>query len=99
MPVVAYKKRKIPNAVRREVARRHGGVPGQTVRAECAYCGAPGEIYWPVWTGFNGRVCDWVTFPGLELDHIRAEVLGGESTADNITLACRPCNREKGHGF
>lgn len=91
-----YKKSAIPERVRREVARREGAVPGETVEASCHYCPATGTIYWPRLG--NGKPGSWVSFSGLELDHVLAEFAGGEAVADNIVLACQPCNRSKGHG-
>lgn len=90
-----YRKRAIPAATRRAVAERFGASPGCGRHpAACAYCGRPGSIYWPKLG--NGRPGAWVNFPDLELDHITPERSGGTSTPDNITLACRPCNRHKG---
>lgn len=83
----AYKKKAIPLAVRREVARRHGASYRVGGSAPCRYCGAIGRIYWPQ--------PHWVTFDH-ELDHIIPERHGGPATADNIDLACRRCNRRKG---
>lgn len=31
------------------------------------------------------------------LDHVIPEFLGGSNNEDNIVLACRWCNRSKGH--
>lgn len=31
-----------------------------------------------------------------ELDHVYPASRGGRSDADNLTVACRPCNRSKG---
>ncbi len=56
----------VPLSVRREVAVRHGGRVGDVVRAGCARCGRPGQIAWPV----DRRSSYWVSFPGLELDHV-----------------------------
>lgn len=83
-----YRKRAIPCAVRREVAQRYGCSPGERLEVPCHYCGAPGFIRWTMSRS-------WVTFDH-ELDHVIPEVLGGPSTADNIVLACQPCNRRKG---
>jgi hypothetical protein len=33
---------------------------------------------------------------GLELDHVRAWVLGGRTTPRNLQVLCGPCNRGKG---
>lgn len=84
-----YRKKAVPNAVRREVARRYGAEYGGVTAVECCYCGASGCISW-----YQARY--WPVF-SLELDHVVPEYLGGPSTADNLVLACRPCNRGKGH--
>jgi 5-methylcytosine-specific restriction endonuclease McrA len=89
----AYKKRAIPNAVRREVATRYGCPPGERIYVGCHYCGQPDYIHW--WRNPNGKPSGWVSF-GHELDHVIPEVAGGPTTADNLVLACRPCNRRKG---
>ena len=81
-----YRKRAIPQAVRREVAHRAGVSEGTGVVA-CHRCSATGRIVW--------MTKSWVVFEH-ELDHIIPERIGGLSTADNIRLACRPCNRRKG---
>lgn len=86
-----YKKRHIPDGVRRDVARRHGLEAAGEIRAACHYCGSPGLIVW------NPGPKGWVSFPGLHLDHDEPEFRGGDATADNIVLACGPCNRRKGH--
>lgn len=85
----------IPAATRRAVARRHGVEPGATgVPVFCAYCGAEGRASWfPL---HNGRPGAWVHFT-LELDHVVAEFNGGDGQPTNIVLACRRCNRSKGH--
>lgn len=90
-----FKKATIPASVRREVAIRAGAIPGKEVRIFCAYCGEPGWASW-VWLKEDGTPTSWVALT-LELDHVIAEFRGGPTTADNIVLACRPCNRRKGH--
>ena len=88
-----YRKAAIPAAVRREVAQRYGCPPGGKCEAACHYCGVPAHIWWPARS--DGRPGGWVHF-GHELDHVHPEFHGGLATADNIVLACRPCNRRKG---
>jgi hypothetical protein len=88
-----YKKKAIPNAVRRAVALKYGCPPGGTVSAPCQYCLAPGAIHWH--RKLDGSPSYWVSFDH-ELDHVHPELLGGSGTAENIVLACRPCNRRKG---
>lgn len=89
------KKSPIPLAVRRAIALAHGGIPGETVTAKCAYCDFEGTIQWPM-LYTSERPGAWVTFGGLEMDHIYPESLGGPTTPENMTLACKPCNRRKG---
>lgn len=84
----------IPLEVRRGIAEKYGCLPGGTAEAECYYCQAPGHIFWPALS--SGRPGSWVTFPGLELDHLEAEAIGGETSSGNMVLACRRCNRSKG---
>lgn len=88
------KRRAVTDPVRRLVALREGGVPGETVDAKCSYCGAPGQIYWPRLR--SGKPGSWVSFPGLHLDHIHPYSKGGSSTdPDNLALACLRCNSSK----
>ena len=90
-----YKKRAIPQATRRAVALAAGAVPGdRNFVARCFYCSKAGKIFWPLTS--KGKPGAWVHFVGLELDHIVPESAGGTADPDNITLACRSCNRRKG---
>lgn len=84
------KKRAIPLAVRRDVCRRYGAAPGATVDVQCHYCSTIGRVIW------SEQHLYWPMIAGLELDHYVPECAGGETTAANIVLACRPCNRSKG---
>jgi 5-methylcytosine-specific restriction endonuclease McrA len=86
-------KKAIPAAVRRELAARHGCAPGASVDVKCAYCPSIGQVHWIVQPTDRGP--GWVTFTGLEMDHIAAEIAGGATTAENLVLACVPCNRSK----
>lgn len=94
-PTEPYKKRAIPEATRRAVAKAAGAIPGETVAAVCHYCGTDGSIHWPRIS--SGRAGSWITFDGLELDHVIPEFDGGGSDPGNVVLACRKCNRQKGH--
>ena len=88
-PENRWRKRAVPQASRRALAARAGATPGDhKFPTSCAYCGAPGSVTW--WKP-NG----WVSFTGLEMDHVHPEVFGGPSTPDNLVLACRSCNRRK----
>jgi 5-methylcytosine-specific restriction endonuclease McrA len=92
---MARRKTAIPASARRAVASREGGAPkAGGVPAACVYCGAPGSIHW--FRLASGRFSGWVTFRGLELDHVEPEAAGGDSSAANLVLACQRCNRSKG---
>ena len=84
-----FKKATIPGFVRVHLAKQYGCILGERCPAWCVYCGASGEVIW--WSG------QWVTFDQLEMDHIFPEFLGGAMSVENIVLACRKCNRSKGH--
>lgn len=88
-------KPKIPQSARREACRRLGATPGLRVEIQCAYCEAVGIVQWDL--TLRGEPSGWVMIGGLELDHVIPIHLGGPNTAENLTLACRPCNRRKGH--
>lgn len=84
-----YKKKKIADGERRNLAIRYGVSQGQTKDVTCHYCEKVGQIHW-----FAGKA--WVVFPGLEMDHVIPESKGGSGAAENLVLACRRCNRSKG---
>lgn len=84
----------IPLEVRRQVATKYGCKPGESVDVECYYCGVSGSVHWHRLG--NGKPSSWVTFPGLEIDHLNPDCLGGENTCENMVLSCRGCNRSKG---
>lgn len=90
-----FKKKAIPTSARRDIAMRHGCKPGDFGHAaSCHYCGSVGTITW--WPSPRGYAGGWVSFSGLELDHVVPEYMGGANDSSNIVLACRPCNRSKG---
>ncbi len=84
----------IPQSVRRDIAKKYGCQPGKQKKVDCYYCGLQGEVYWFAFP--DGRPSSWVTFPGLEIEHLIAESEGGETQSENLVLACRNCNRSKG---
>ncbi|PRD86906.1 hypothetical protein C6P76_13900 [Burkholderia multivorans] len=84
----------ISEAVRREVARRYGVLPGSCKTVQCAYCDALGQVQWFV--SYHRPGLGRVALFNLEFDHVKPEARGGRSVARNIVLACRPCNRTKG---
>lgn len=88
-------KRAIPEGTRRAVARRYGCEPGETLTdVPCHWCGDPGSIEWHRLA--SGKPGAWVSFTH-ELDHVIPEASGGSHDPDNIVLACRSCNRRRGH--
>lgn len=91
-----YRKKPIPMPVKREVAARYGCVPGSCVEVTCAYCDQVGLVSWELKA--DGSPKALVKFDGLEMDHFVPESAGGTTTAENLVLACPPCNRSKGAG-
>ena len=87
------RKKAIPLETRRQLAARYGGSDGSTIKAPCHYCGSIGDIHWR----HGPRGGGWVTFSGLEIDHLTSEFNGGSASVENLVLACRRCNRSKGH--
>jgi hypothetical protein len=57
----------------------------------------PAAVRRLVWARDKGRCvyCGDTEGP-FQFDHVRPFILGGQSTADNLVLACGPCNRSKG---
>ena len=88
-----YRKRAIPGHVKVTVARRLGATPDGRNPVNCFYCGAEGELWWPL--TFTGKVGCHMAMDGFEFDHIYPEFRGGKSVPWNIVIACRPCNRAK----
>ena len=89
-----YKKKAIPGAAKIAVVSAVGARPGTTSSIACAYCGAVGEVWWPL--TYTGKVGSHMVMPGFEFDHVIPEFHVGPSTAENLVIACRPCNRSKG---
>ena len=90
-----FKKSRIPNAVKVAVATRYGCRPGGVLRVKCAFCDGIGEIIWK--SGVKGTPITEVRLIALEWDHFIPEFNGGETTEENLVLACRACNRARGH--
>ena len=86
-PKPTFKKKAIPQAVRRELAIRYGlSGQGEKKIVACHWCkGKEGTISW--------ITPSWVHFQDLEMDHIIPESQGGSCESKNITLSCRSCNR------
>jgi hypothetical protein len=59
--------------------------------------GASYRILRPVVFSRDGNVCAYCgSLDGpFEVDHVRPRSRGGEHHLDNLTVACRPCNRSK----
>ena len=49
-----------------------------------------------VWTRDGGKCVDCGSIEDLEFDHIIPLSKGGSSTADNLRILCRVCNRKRG---
>lgn len=88
------RKTPVPLRERRAIATKYGCEPGQSMSADCYYCGMRGQIIWHRLS--NGKPSSWVQFSGLEIDHFVSENQGGSTQSSNLVLACRECNRSKG---
>jgi len=86
-----YRKMAIPSEDRRGLAKKYGCLPGNSGSAECYFCGSPGMVHWHKLS--SGRPSSWVSFSGLEIDHLVPESKGGASASENLVLSCRSCNR------
>ncbi len=89
--MTARTKKAVPQESRRALARRAGLFGPGEVEAKCHWCGKAGLVAW--------MTRAWVTFPGLEIDHVIPEYLGGTGAPGNLVLACRTCNRSRGWMF
>ena len=87
--VQKYSKKNVKMEDRRAIAIRHGGSCGCVTKTSCTYCGSEGAVRW--------NECGWITFDDLEIDHVVPEFHGGPTEKENLVLACRLCNRSKGH--
>ncbi len=86
-----YKKKAVPCAVRRGLVQRAGLKHGDGwTPVKCHYCDFVGHL---AWSGTWG----WPSMSDLQMDHVIPEREGGESTVDNMVLACGVCNRSRGH--
>lgn len=85
---MARRKKAIPNAERRALARRYGCEFGDVITVPCHYCQKPGRIAWRL-----ARYWPWFEH---QIDHVIPEARGGLTAADNFVLACQPCNASKG---
>ena len=90
---VRFKKKAIPGASKIALAYRVGAIPGRSSQIDCAYCSVTGTLWWPL--TYTGKVGAHMVATGFEIDHIHPESKGGSSDVDNLTFACRPCNRAK----
>ena len=83
-----YKRSAVPNSARRHACVNAGAVIGERTPVSCYYCGTSGEVDWT-------RQPYWPVIAGLEVEHRKALRAGGTNSPDNMTLACRNCNRRK----
>ncbi len=81
----------IPVGVRRAVYASYGLSEGAEASIRCHYCPKWGAVAW-----FPNAKGGWPTSNDMEFDHVFPEFWGGATTAKNIVLACRGCNRAKG---
>jgi hypothetical protein len=89
-----FRKATIPGRVKAAVVAALGAKPGTTTPVRCHYCGAAGEVWWPLTS--TGKVGAHMVTTPLEFDHVIPEIAGGPTSPENLVLACRRCNRSKG---
>lgn len=87
------RKRSVPLPIRRQLAIRYGYKEGQENKVKCHFCTNTGTIHWMKL--YNGKLCSWVTFGGLEIDHLIPESKGGTENIDNLVLSCQSCNHKR----
>lgn len=85
----------ISGAMRVEVAMRYGCEPGGKADVWCDYCGVQSYIIWFPRMRYAALGCD-PRGHRMEFDHVVPLSRGGPHAADNLTVACRRCNRSKG---
>ncbi len=84
----------ISDRLKREIAVKYGCRRGETTTAKCAYCEATGSVQWLTHTP---AAVGYVTFPGLHIEHVIPQSRGGKTAVENLVLACRTCNLDKGN--
>ena len=86
-----FKKSSIPYRLKTFVTLRDKGM--------CQCCGKVGKIrprFGCYFLAYEKIYGDWVSF---DIGHIYPESLGGETTAENLLLMCRRCNRRLGANY
>jgi 5-methylcytosine-specific restriction endonuclease McrA len=56
----------------------------------------PAALRWEVFRRDGYKCLECGSRTDLTADHIDADILGGETTIDNLQTLCRPCNSKKG---
>ena len=91
-PPAPTPRKAILNEVRCNLAAKYGAAwKKKPVKVKCALCDNTGNVQ------FTAR--RWACFQYLEIDHIKPQILGGESVVENLQLLCPRCNRSKGGKF
>lgn len=83
-----FKKRAIPSRLKSQVVLRDKGI--------CQICGLQGRIVDLGWEIKAYQDSGHFYRCSFEIDHIKPESKGGETTLENLQLLCRHCNRSKG---
>lgn len=92
--VIHHSSNRVPfsDSFKRAVAEKYGCKKGQSLPVKCHYCDAVGLIRW---VAKSSDHVGYVTFPLLHLDHYIPASKGGETSVENIVLACPDCNLDK----
>lgn len=94
LPMNKRKKAQISDRLKRDIAAKYGCRRGKVVSAKCCYCDYVGQIRW---IAHSSEAAGFVSFKGLHVEHVIPESRGGDTAIENLVLACRPCNLDKGN--
>lgn len=87
-----YKRSRLPNAARRELAQKYGCRPGETIEVACHWCGLIDLLKWPLL--FSGKPSCWPIFYHT-IDHVIPLSRGGTHDVSNLVCACSSCNSSR----
>ena len=89
-----WRKQRITQTMRQDVARRYGARPGSVTTTPCTYCGEQLTYDWTDHRRVRLFASDGRPTPCL--DHVVPLAANGPHTADNLVPSCVSCNARKG---
>lgn len=90
----AFRKERMTQALKREVATRYGAERGSDTPIACHYCGEALLIQWRADNVVRFAAADGFMYACL--DHYVPLSKGGKHESENIVAACDSCNLRKG---